>query len=32
MRASGSWAEFERLLDRAYPKFGAVQGELDIED
>lgn len=32
MRASGSWAEFERLLDRAYPRFGAVQGELDIKD
>lgn len=30
MRASGSWAEFERLLNRAYPRFGAVQGELDV--
>jgi hypothetical protein len=32
MRASGSWAEFIRLLDRAYPKYGAVQGELTIND
>lgn len=32
MRASNSWSEFERLLDRAYPKHGVVQGELAIEE
>ncbi|MFT8592414.1 MAG: P63C domain-containing protein [Bifidobacterium sp.] len=32
MRASGSWSEFTRLLDRAYPKHGAVQGELTMDD
>jgi hypothetical protein len=32
MRASNSWPEFIRLLDRAYPKNGTVQGELTIDD
>lgn len=32
MRASTSWNEFMKLLNRACPKYGAVQGELDMED
>ncbi|MFT8649140.1 MAG: P63C domain-containing protein, partial [Bifidobacterium psychraerophilum] len=32
MRASGSWSEFIRLLDRAYPKHGAVQEELTLDE
>lgn len=32
MRASESWQEFIRLLDRAYPEHGAAQGELPIDD
>lgn len=32
MKASRSWSEFNRLLDRAYPKYGAQQGELELED
>lgn len=31
MRASNSWSEFERLLNRAYPKYGMIQGELDVD-
>ncbi|HJE56550.1 MAG TPA: P63C domain-containing protein [Bifidobacterium pseudolongum subsp. globosum] len=32
MRASNSWMEFIRLLNRAYPKYGVQQGELDVDD
>ncbi|NMN02835.1 P63C domain-containing protein [Bifidobacterium panos] len=32
MKASRSWGEFNRLLDRVYPKYGSQQGELDLED